>query len=606
MTDKNIVPMKTILQVIEDLENNLNNSYEGIKFVPTTEPKNGIITTNYAFTKAKELRQSPLEIAKGVGIEIEKYISSCNCYCNNLKVLVAGPYVNIQLMGVLTFDGVNAITVLNKIDKKVMMEYVSPNVAKPIHIGHTRNMNIGESIRRILSLSYNEIITDNHWGDWGVQFGTLLHAYKYFRDNIYTSSITLNEEIVSVSFDQYDVNPFQTLLYLYIWSSQNKDKFDDYDGKVRAEFLALESRSGENIDLWQQFVDISKGEIKEDLARFNVRPFDIEQGESFYEPKIKEVYNFFETNNLWIKDGQARYIDFSKYSKPTLGYAYLISSNGYSTYLIRDVVARISWINDFDTSVMVTVTGNEQVHHFEQFFEICDLISKLGITKSICKNPSYLAHTSLKHISYGSLSLKDQAKMSTRNGVVYTAKDFYYKIYNAVEKSLIARYGSVDDLDKVDKIAIAAIKWFDLQRDTVGNLVMDIDEILSFEGNTGVYQLYTIARINSLLTKNLYSNNSKYISVDTGLLTPQELIIVNRLYSVTISLQSANSLLKPHILANYNYALANDINSWYNTCSLIEESNDTRKQTLLCVMSMCKDLLIFNLDLLAITAIDKM
>jgi arginyl-tRNA synthetase len=616
----NMFNMFNILELKKILEDKLK-----YKFNITKSLEHGILSTNQAFINSKKYGLTVEEGANKIRQEVDLVIS--DFYTGLFVVSVVGAYVNIAFTekGLLKFLNTEYLFSCHKSDKKILLDYVSPNVAKPIHVGHVRNMNLGESIRRLLDFKYTDIITDNHWGDWGVQFGILIYVYKHFRDNPDLKTfVIINDEKISLEFNDYNKKPFETLLNLYIWGSQNKDKILDFDKHVRNEFLKLEQKDNENFELWQDFLNVSKGEIKEDLDRFNVKSFDIEWGESHYEPMLKNIYSFFEKNNLWIKgegeNNKARYIDFAnlnfeieedqkdKYKK--LGFAYLVSKDGYSTYLLRDIAARIAWVDDLGRETMITLTGNEQNHHFEQFFAICDLLSNFNDSANICRNYINLKPVNLKHISYGMLSMKGKAKMSTRNGVVNLAKDFYQEIFEFTKNTLIQRKedkkneNQVYEInqDKINIITIAAIKWFDLQKDSVHDLSLDISDILSFEGNTGVYQLYTIARINSLVAKNLSSDGVN----DIKLLNIQEKEIIFKVLQYPIVLDQAISNLKPHILIHYSFALANDLNSWYNTCSLLQEPDLNRKTTLIYLLRIVREILIKNLDFLAIEHLDQM
>jgi arginyl-tRNA synthetase len=595
----------------------------GFSFTLTKSLDHGILATSEAFVFSKK---NQISIPEATTQILEKTEIICKKIGPFFEVKIVGPYINVYLKpeALQTLLNTNDLVKIPFLKKRILLEYVSPNVAKQLHAGHVRNMNIGESIRRLLAYKFGNglegVYTDNHWGDWGVQFGTLIYAYKYFKSSGKTETYKLNDELKTISFTDYTKLPFEALLAFYIWASQNKDNIKDYAKVVRQEFLKLESKDPENLQLWTEFIEVSKKEITPDLELFNVRKFDIEQGESYYEPMLENLYNFFEKNQLWSSLDQdpaskARFIDFEKLAlkleKPALknlGFAYLVSSDGYSTYLFRDVATRISWVNTFDSEKMITLTGNEQKHHFEQFFAICDYLSLLPQTLEICKKPENLSHKNLVHISYGMLALKNRPKMSTRNGVILTARDFYNEVNDYAKKTLTLREPNIDQLElefKAKIISVAAIKWYDLQKDSLNDLSLDIAEIMSFDGNTGVYQLYTIARINSLLDKNQILNKiqaqANYTSFNT-----QENSLLFKILQYPIVLEQTIETLKPHLLTNYCFALANEYNSWYNTCSLINESDENRKQALLVTSSLIRDLLKFNLEFLAIDILEKM
>jgi arginyl-tRNA synthetase len=597
-----------LLQLKTDLEQKT-----GYQFSLNKQLEQGVLSTNQIFIEHKK-NQLTLEQAF---VKVKSYIIQILTELKleeEISIEQIGNYLNLHLSNNLVNSYLKNYSNVEQDLTKVFLEYVSPNVAKPLHAGHIRNMNIGESLRRMLNLKYPNLITDNHLGDWGVQFGKLFLAYKYAKQIKKPLVIILNDKQISFCFEDYNQKPFKILLYLYIWIEQNQDQFVDYDKLVRQEFIKLENKEVENYGLWQEFVQVSKGELDEDLKLFNVKPFDLQMGESYYEPYIKEVYYFMEQNSLWIKSqdplSKARYIDFEALGMPsTLGFAYLVSSTGYSTYLFRDLIARIIWVREFGAKKMITVTGNEQKHHFEQFFAICEILSKNPITKAICQNYPQLAKNNLQHVSYGMLSLKGKNKMSTRKGVIIEARDLYNEVYQIAYDNLKARQpeASTELLANNSRVvAIASIKWLDLQKDSLRDVELDTDSILNFEGNTGVYQLYTIARINTLICKNIPVQGIAKRDLSLALLDQKQLAIVKKLLEYPIILNTAILTLKPHILVTYSFELANEFNSIYANSSLQKITDQETKNCLIMLYSQVKQILTNNLELLAIEHLESM
>jgi arginyl-tRNA synthetase len=288
---------------------------------------------------------------------------------------------------------------------------------------------------------------------------------------------------------------------------------------------------------------------------------------------MKDLTVFLEENNLWEKEDQARYFDFEKLVENwqgldenlkskigRLGRCYLISSAGYTSYAYRDLAARIHWAGELDMDIMITVTANEQNHHFQQLFAICYYLSELKSfqEKFSTKISSRLNYDSLVHISYGFLTLPE-GKMST-------------------------------------------LKWYDLARDSAGDIVLDIPKILSFEGNTGVYQLYTIARLNSILKKN--STTDQNLNYD--LLNPVEQKIIKACWLTPLVLDQISSSYKPHHLCNHLFEIATMVNSWYVETSVSRETQENRKQTLLNFCQQIQLHLKNGLELLGIESLEEL
>ena len=597
----------------------LENEF-GYKFTIPKELDKGILSTTDSFTIAKLQKLTPNNVAKDICDNINEYLKE---RYPNIESSCLGPYVNLNI---ITLTNSQIEYSLPIIEDKVLLDYVSPNVAKELHLGHMRNMNIGDSVRRLLLIKYPNLITDNHWGDWGVQFGKIIWAFKKFQTGL-DSLVIINDEELPINLEFYNTDPLQALVRMYVWAEQHKLEYKDYDSEVRNEFLKLEEKDPVNYSLWQDFVNISKEEVNKDMQLFNIPKHDLEQGESYYEKYNDEVYNFMEKSNLWQKEGKARFIDFEQLSElidrpeiKNLGYGYLISSTGYTTYLFRDLCARFDWTSRLKTNLMITVTGNEQLHHFKQLLALCDYISTI---KTPFLNSQLLSVPHIEHLSYGFLTLKGGQKMSSRKGIIQTTRKLYNDVYtqasiNLKEREVVSTSVNLptskkDSIDKIKDenkeesldptriITLAAIKWTDLSKDTVHDIEFDINAVLHFEGNTGMYQLYTYARINSILEK----IKANPINFDYNILNQKEKILYNTLLTAPYQLNESITRLKPHIITNYCYDLANQFNSWYNTTSLINETDSTRQETVMLLLLELKIILKYMLDKLGIEVLDK-
>jgi arginyl-tRNA synthetase len=567
----------------------------------------GVLTTNIAFIEAKKQAKNPVEIANSLVTEINQKVEVLG-----YKAITKGPYVNLEITDFsFVLNSAEKNFILPKSEQKILLDYIALNVAKPMHIGHVRNGNLGESLNRILRLKYPDLLTDNHWGDWGVQFGILVWSYKELQ-KLKEIEVLFNDKIEIVKLENFYENSLDNLVKLYVWGNQQEEKTENWKELVRIETLKLEQKDEENLAIWQKFVDISKKEMKADLEMLNVSPFDLELGESSYLDECRDLEKFLDENNLWEKDGLARYFDFEKMAEEleiakikNLGRCYLISSNGYSSYAFRDVAARIVWARDYDRNIMITVTASEQKHHFEQFFQILNYLNtkpefrqKYG--EEVCKK---LKIENLIHIPYGFLKLVE-GKMSTRKGNFLTARDLVHKVESEAEKVLIAKNS---DPKKAITVAMAALKWYDLAKDSLSEVVLDIPKILSFEGNTGVYQLYTIARLNSILDKVGELGDENFDNeMLNQVLNSDEKLILTQTKTLPLILENITKTYKPHLLCNHLYEVATKVNSWYAKYSVTSEKDLIRKKVLLKMCKYLKQHLILGLDLLAIDYLEKL
>jgi arginyl-tRNA synthetase len=567
----------------------------------------GVLTTNIAFIESRKQARNPVEIANSLVFEINQKVEVLG-----YKASTKGPYINLEITDFsFVLNSAEKNFILPKSEQKILLDYIALNVAKPMHIGHVRNGNLGESLNRILRLKYPDLLTDNHWGDWGVQFGILVWSYKELQ-KLKEIEVLFNDKIEIVKLENFYENSLDNLVKLYVWGNQQEEKTENWKELVRIETLKLEQKDEENLAIWQKFVDISKKEMKADLEMLNVSPFDLELGESSYLDECRDLEKFLDENNLWEKDGLARYFDFEKMAEEleiakikNLGRCYLISSNGYSSYAFRDVAARIVWARDYDRNIMITVTASEQKHHFEQFFQILNYLNtkpefrqKYG--EEVCKK---LKIENLIHIPYGFLKLVE-GKMSTRKGNFLTARDLVHKVESEAEKVLIAKNS---DPKKAITVAMAALKWYDLAKDSLSEVVLDIPKILSFEGNTGVYQLYTIARLNSILDKVGELGDENFDNeMLNQVLNSDEKLILTQTKTLPLILENITKTYKPHLLCNHLYEVATKVNSWYAKYSVTSEKDLIRKKVLLKMCKYLKQHLILGLDLLAIDYLEKL
>ena len=605
----------------------VSNNAQKVEWQLPTEPEHGLFTTNIAFLLAKSLRQNPNQIATDLQIDLIQFLEVNQL---SLEPVQVGPYLNLKLKNEFFVELIKNKTLtslaqkaLNKEEKTVLLDYVSPNVAKPLHAGHIRNANLGESLRRLFTLKYKKVITECYWGDWGVQFGILLWAWKKFLE-IKSIQVTINGVLETVSTEDIDKAPIETMVRIYVWGNQVKEQTENWDEIVRSEFLALESGNKENRELWSMFLDISKQNMANELAVLNLPKFDLEQGESYFESEFLALADFLEAQDLWKREEKARFIDLEDISiawenisdekrrlVKSFGRCYLISSTGYSSYALRDMSARISWVKNIQADLMITVTGNEQKHHFEQFISIiCYLATlpsfkeKYGLELALKLNTENIVH-----IPYGFMTLTE-GKMSTRKGNILTASDLINQIIEEAKRVILEKNPEKTEVEQKSKIiGVAALKWFDLNRDSSSDLVLDIPKILQFEGNTGVYQLYTYARLRSILRKE-QNSKSKIQSVEfkvqsEDLFTQAEKRIIQQMYTLPETLEKAVLSYKPHLICNHLYSLCDKINSWYNSTPILKEENEDRKKLLLCLVEQMTDHIAFALDLLAIEVLEE-
>lgn len=651
----------------------LNTNFTDLIWQEIIDYKKGFLSTNSCFSLAKEYKISPQELANKKSKEINEFFK-LNIFF--LKANSLNGYINIDFNNYdfKDFDILNLAKLfeLKKVNKRILIDYLSINLGKKAHLGHMCSANLGESLKRILSLKYTEVVSENYLGNWGIQFCLLIWSFNHFEklklDFVKPNLLEIDAKNLS---KKENLDLIDKLYRMYVkvnYLAKEDDTITQEVKKIQKQieldylaFTVEKKDKTELIKLWLQIVDISLMYQKEienflnlntkpnshillknsdyyknynqknlDLktknqllkldsqAKFNFSPilseFDFTLGESFFVSLIPEVY-YLAQKKVFIQEGEAIFIDLEE---EKLGRCYLISSDGYSSYATRDILARFVWSGVLNSEIMITASDNRQSHHFRQVFAIIKRIIKSKIytkkefgwltEKQTKKALKILSNTdSLKHIGFGFLSLPD-GTMSTRKGKILAFEDVKNKLLEEIELVGIEKKLSLDTETKI-KLAKSTIKWLNLSKDREIDTIFDIKKLLKFEGNTGIYQLYTIARINSILDKN-YKNEDLNIfnqkNVDFSILTEKEILIFKHIYILPLILENICKNYKPHLLINFLYYLSTEFNSWYsNSTSIILEKDLTKKNTLLKFCLIIRETLEFGLNLLAIDSVKK-
>ena len=586
--------------LVHNLKRTLKDWDESVEWQTPTDTKHGLLTTSAAFIRAKNEGKNPTEIATDLNTNLISYL---NTKMPEFTSVTIGPYINIVLNNVGFQKILESAPELfvEQDERNVMYEYLGLNVAKRPHLGHLRNMIIGDALRCLLALKYPNMTTDHHWGDWGVQFGILLWAFKE-----------------NVDQEAYEQDPIEELSRLYVWGNAQKEITPDWDLLVRQEFIALEAGDETRKKLWEEWVRISQESIQQEFDIWNIPDTDLHQGESYYEPVMKELTAYLDANDIWEKDGDARYFEFETIadSWPDLsqedaariknyGRAYCISSNGYTTYVYRDIATRLQWARDYKTDLAITVTGSEQQHNFNQAFSAIAYLATRDDFSTLFgeHTASRLTLSSLIHVPYGFLTLTS-GKMSTREGNVILIPDIRAQTKDAVIQSLSERESriSTDDEQAIDTLVMASLKWSEVSRDRLTDVVMDPQKAVQFEGNTGIYQLYSYARIAGIV-RELGSAPERG---DAETLSDEEKQILQQLLETSTVIEQSIATYKPNILSEHVYNLNQSMNTWYANTSVKNEANETRRATLLRLCELFCQVQKQSLQLLGIDVLEQM
>ena len=561
------------------------------------DPSHGLLASSLAFRQSKLDHASPMETAKSLATSLTAYLDEHEL--SAYEVVVMGPYLNLKLRRSAYTDlseTISAQPLTFATERTVMLEYVGANVAKRFHAGHMRNLNIGEALRRLLKDKYGSgLITDNHWGDWGVQFGIILWAYQ---ENLDVAA--------------YADDPMSELQRLYVWGNAQKEVVSGWDELVRNEFVKLEQGDATNRKLWQEFVTISKAELANELPLLGVPPTDLELGESYYEDRMKELTEFLNHEQLWKSEGNARYFDLPELDDAfaSFGRCYLISSNGYTTYAYRDVAARLEWALSYNIQTAITITDKTQEHNFHQAFAIITWLAKnkAFITQYGVEVTERLTPNALVHVGYGFLSLTS-GKMSTRQGNVLRMAQLIDEVTEAAGVELTRRDPSLSTEERARRariVAVASLKWADLNRDPSTDVVLDPERVIAFEGNTGTYQLYTYARLKSVVRRAAVEPVDETEAPSAvAAYTPAEETLLSLCYAFPDVCEQAAREYRPNLVTTAIAELTARTSKWYESTSVLK-AEARRRELLVALCITVSETLARGLELLAIEVLEEL
>ncbi|MEG2310783.1 MAG: arginine--tRNA ligase [Clostridia bacterium] len=527
------------------------------------------------FNLAKLLKDSPVNIANNIK---DKIILNDN----TLKLEVVDGYLNFYLNSnqiscdvlkkiILDSDKLGESNIGN--GKNIVIDYSSPNIAKPFHLGHFRNTVLGSAIYNLYkALGYN-VIGINYLGDWGRQFGLLIEAYNRFKD-------------------EYDIenDPLKALSDMYVKISKLAKEDESVMDKARENFKALEDGNEKYLKLWQYFREISLKEYNRIYEILGCK-FDSYNGEAFYNDKMGEVIQTLDAKGVLKESEGAKIVEFEDNTPPCI----ILKSNGSTIYATRDLASILYRVRNYDFTKAIYITGYDQNLHFKQVFQVAKYLI----------DEKY--RDGLVHVAYGMVRLKT-GKMSTREGSVIYINDLLdeaiTKAYNIIEN----KNSELENKDETAKqVGIGALVFNYLKNNKIKDIIFDLDESLKFDGETGPYIQYTYVRSQSILNKAKFNIQSIDINkVKLELLKDDlELNVIKLLDSYyDIILRAANSY-EPAILARYLIDVATSFSKFYNNCQVI--TDDIELQNARCVLVLAVSFIIKKgLLILGIKCPDKM
>lgn len=498
------------------------------------------------FKLAKELRKAPPMIATEIKEKIEVNENIVE------KVEIQGGYLNFYInketlvKEVLTelsdkkekFGSINIGE-----GKNVVIDYSSPNIAKPFHIGHLRSTVIGGALYKIYKfLGYNSVGI-NYLGDWGIQFGKVMTGLNLWKD-------------------EYDLtnNTIDAVLKIYVRFSKEEKENPEMTDMARQAFKKLEDGDEEAIKTWKWLRELSLSNYEKTYKLLNAK-FDSYNGEAYYNDKMDKVVEELEQKGL-LKDSQgARIVDLEEFNMPP---CIIITSAGTTIYATRDLTSLEDRISKYDFEKALYVVGNEQQLHFKQVFKVLEL---MGYEKYANK---------CEHIPFGLVVDKNGERIGSRKGNSVLLEDILNEAIEKVKNIINEKNPELQDKDEVArKVGVGAIIFNDLSNSRIKDEIFDWDMLLNFQGETGPYIQYIYVRTNSVLTKAGYIPSIS--DIDFSKITEKEAFdIIKLLYLFSDVVIQAASKNEPSFISRYLIDLSQAFSNYYSGYHILIDDKATQ------------------------------
>ncbi len=528
------------------------------------------------FRLAKALRKAPQMIAADIAARIGENdafskVENVNAYVN---FFVSRPYLASQVVGEINSLGSSYARSDEGSGKNVVVDFSSPNIAKPFHIGHIRSTVIGNAICKLYrQIEYSEIGM-KPLGDYGTQFGKMIVAYRKWGNE-----------------DELREEPIKTLLGYYTRFHEEAEKDSSLDDEARAVFAKLEAGGEEELKLWQKFRDYSLAEFERVYKLLGIS-FESYNGESFYSDKMPAVIAELKDKGLLIESQGAQIVDLDEYD---LGAALITKSDGSSLYATRDIATAIYRKQEYDFVKNLYVVASQQNLHFKQWKKVLELMG-------------YEWEKDCIHVPFGLVSLEDGEILSTRKGKVVFLEDVLLNSVSKTREIMLEKNAEMDNLDEIaHEVGIGAVIFQELSNNRIKDYVFSWDKVLNFDGETGPYVQYTHARACSVLRNAAAEDMDEAVkgSYSYPLDSDSAYSLIKLLYRVPEVIVEAASKYEPSILTRHLVDIAQSFNKFYHDEHILVDDRDERLAKLSLVQA-TKTVIAICLGLLGIKSPERM
>ncbi|HUO23294.1 MAG TPA: arginine--tRNA ligase [Caulobacteraceae bacterium] len=562
------------------------------RVTPSDRPDLADFQCNGALAAAKSAGRNPREIGAAA---VERL--SANPLLASVEL--AGPgFINLRLAPGALSDRVSEIVADPRLGaqvtpspRRVVIDYGGPNVAKPMHVGHLRSSIIGESIKRIVRFRGDQALGDAHFGDWGFQMGLLIVAASDERPNWRAVADETAPDIEAALAD-LDLDALDRLYPLAAGKAKADEAFRD---RARVATAELQAGNAGYLTLWRHFVAVSRRALEREFGALGIT-FDLWKGESDADPLIPQMVEDLKAKHLLVEDQGAQVVHVAREDdKRELPPLIVISSQGSAMYGTTDLATILDRRRGFDPHLALYVVDQRQADHFEQVFRAAYLAG-------------YAAEGELEHLGFGTMNGPDGKPFKTREGGVLKLHDLIQSARGKArerlhEAGLGAELSPDAFEDTAHKVAMAAIKFADLQNFRGASYVFDLDRFTSFEGKTGPYLLYQAVRIKSLLRR-AEAENAAPGPVVVAEPAERELALTLDAFDQAVS--EAYAKRAPHFIAEHAYRLAQTFSKFYAACPVMAAPSPEQRASRLTLAHTALRQLEMSLDLLGLDAPERM
>ena len=570
------MPMQTFQTI---LAKKLSDALAGARLrdagelTPATDPRFGDYQTNAALVLGKERSENPRALAEKIVAHLE-----VADLCEPPTVAGAG-FINFTLRpGAIAKKTAEILrderlgVAEAELKRRIVIDFGSPNVAKPMHVGHIRSTVLGDALARIAQFLGHEVVRDNHIGDWGTQFGMVIYGWKNLLDR-----------------QALQRNPLAEIVRIYKETNERATSDPQVREACRQELVKLQAGDKENLDIWNECVAFSMQDFEHVYKLLDVH-YDIQCGESFYNDRLLGVVERLLKSGIAEMSEGAVVVFFRDYPVLADRPCIIRKRDGGFNYATTDLATVDYRINDLKADAIWYVVGAPQILHFKQIFEIA-------------RREGYKAD--FRHVTFGSILGEDRKLMKTRSGENVPLRDLLEEACKRARKIVEEKNPELSEDDKIDiaeKIGIGAVKYADLSQYRMTDYIFSWGKMLSLQGNTAPYLQNAYVRIRSIFRK----AGESAPQIDKLVLpVGGETNLAKRVCQFAEIVPQVLNDFRPNILANYLFELANSFHTFYEACPVLK-SEEPARSSRLALCDLTARVLQRGLDLLGIKAPEKM